>query len=73
MLHSQNQLFSDCSGIYGTLLFVSAFSFKLNNTIYFCEQSVIAANTNIVAGMDLCASLSVQDKLISVVPDPEFL
>lgn len=43
------------------LLLVLAKTFKLNDTVYQCKQSVIAATTYVLAWVDLSTALTVDD------------
>ena len=52
-------LFSDFDWVNRNLFFVSAFSFIFYTTINQSEQCIVAAFTNVYAGVDFCASLCV--------------
>jgi hypothetical protein len=43
------------------LLSVSAFSFELNLSVNKSKKRIVASYSDVVAGMDLCASLSYKD------------
>lgn len=45
--------------IYGSLLLISSFSLETKNTVNQSKQSVIPADTYIIAGMNLGSALSV--------------
>ena len=49
------------SGVNAYLLTILAETLILYTTVYLCEERIIGTSADILAGMDMCSSLSVED------------